>query len=114
MRTREFFSPVAVGGSSLLVIFAVLCMTVFALLSLSSVQAERRLADAATQSVVSYYEADLQAEIILARLRSGEAIPGLDEKDGKYEFEVPIFGRQSLSLLWPGREMIGSFCVGRQ
>lgn len=98
MRKRESFSPAAVGGSSLLVIFAVLCLTVFALLSLSSVQAERRLADAATQSVVDYYEADLQAEIILARLRSGEEIPGVEEKDGKYEFEVPISGRQTLSV----------------
>ena len=98
MRKRDSFSPAAVGGSSLLVIFAVLCMTVFALLSLSSVQAERRLADAATQSVVDYYQADLRAEEILALLRSGEGILGLEEKKGKYEFEVPISGRQMLSV----------------
>ena len=98
MRKQESFSPAAVGGSSLLVIFAVLCLTVFALLSLSSVQAERRLADAATQSVVDYYEADLRAQKIVARLRNGEAVAGLEEKDGKYEFEVPISGRQSLSV----------------
>lgn len=104
MRKRESFSPAAVGGSSLLVIFAVLCLTVFALLSLSSVQAERRLADAATQSVVDYYEADLRAEEIVARLRSGEAIPGLDEKDGKCEFEVPISGRKYLSVALARRE----------
>ena len=61
MRKQDSFSPAAVGGCSLLVIFAVLCLMVFALLSLSSVQAERRLADAATQSVLDYYEADLQA-----------------------------------------------------
>ena len=71
MRKQEHFSPAAVGGSSLLVIFAVLCLTVFALLSLSSVQAERRLADAATQAVVDYHEADLRAEEILARLNGG-------------------------------------------
>ena len=98
MKKQERFSPAAVGGSSLLVIFAVLCLTVFALLSFSSVQAERRLADAATQSVVDYYEADLRAEEILARLRSGEQIPGLEEINGKYEFEVPISGRQTLAV----------------
>jgi len=76
----------------------VLCLTVFALLSLSSVQADRRLADAATQSVVDYYEADIRAEEIFARLRSGEQIEGLEEQDGTYEFEVPISGRQSLSV----------------
>ena len=104
MKRQETFSPAAVGGSSLLVIFGVLCLTVFALLSLSSVQAERRLADAATQSVVDYYEADLKAQEIVARLRSGERIPGLEEKDGKYEFEVPVSGRQTLAVTLEQRE----------
>ena len=36
------FRPPALGGVSLLVIFAVLCLTVFALLSLSTVQADCR------------------------------------------------------------------------
>lgn len=98
MKRQETFSPAAVGGSSLLVIFAVLCLTVFALLSISSVQAERRLADAATQAVVDYYEADLKAEEILARLRSGEKLEGLEENDGAYTFEVPISGRQTLAV----------------
>jgi len=98
MKRQETFSPAAVGGSSLLVIFAVLCLTVFALLSISSVQAERRLADAATQAVVDYYEADLKAEEILARLRSGEELEGLEENDGAYTFEVPISGRQTLAV----------------
>ena len=98
MKKQETFSPAAVGGSSLMVIFAVLCMTVFALLTLSSVQAERRLADAATQSVTAYYEADLKAEKIVARLRAGEQIPGLEEKNGTYEFEIPISGRQTLAV----------------
>ena len=99
MRKQETFSPAAVGGSSLLVIFAVLCLTVFSLLSLSSVQAERRLAAAATQSVVDYYQADLRAEEIFARLRDGEQIAGIEENDGKYQFEVPISGRQTLAVV---------------
>ena len=98
MKKHEPFSPPAVGGSSLLVIFAVLCMTVFALLSLSSAQAERRLADAATRSVTDYYAADLQAEEILARLRAGEKIPGLEERNSTYEFAIPISGRQNLAV----------------
>lgn len=98
MKKQETFSPPAVGGSSLLVIFAVLCLTVFALLSLSSVQAERRLADAAVQSVTDYYEADLQAEAVFARLRSGETVDGVREKDGIYEFEISISHRQTLAV----------------
>lgn len=74
---KKRFSPPAVGGSSLLVIFAVLCLTVFALLSMSTVQADRRLSDASAQAVRDYYEADAQAEEILARLRRGEVPDGV-------------------------------------
>lgn len=98
MKKQATFAPTAVGGSSLLVIFAVLCLTVFALLSLSSVQAERRLADAAVRSVTDYYEADLQAEAVFARLRSGENVDGVRETDGIFEFEVPISARQTLAV----------------
>ena len=62
----------AVGGSSLLVIFTVLCLTVFALLGLETVRANCRLTDAAADSVASYYAADAQAESIVALLRTGE------------------------------------------
>ena len=50
---RDSFPP-AVGGSSLLVIFAVLCLTVFALLGLATVQANSRLSDASAQTVFLY------------------------------------------------------------
>ena len=49
-KQRKFQAPM-VGGSSLLVIFAVLCLTVFALLGFSTVQADRRLADASIAAV---------------------------------------------------------------
>ena len=98
MRKQERFSPTAVGASSLIVIFGVLCLTVFALLSISSVLAERRLADAAVESVTDYYEADLRAEEIFARLRSGEAVPGVRETDGVYEFQIAVSQRQALSV----------------
>ena len=45
----EGFAPPALGGASLLVIFAVLALTVFALLSLSTVRADVRLGDATTR-----------------------------------------------------------------
>ena len=77
-------SPPAVGGSSLLVIFAVLCLTVFALLGLSSVQANGRLSDASAQAISGYYTADCQAEAILSRLRAGELPEGVTVSDGLY------------------------------
>lgn len=74
---KRRFSPPAVGGSSLLVIFAVLCLTVFAMLSMSTVLADERLADASAESVENYYSADAEAERILSQLRSGEVPEGV-------------------------------------
>ena len=71
-KKREGFAPPALGGSSLLVVFAVLALTVFALLSLSTVRADVRLGDAAAKAVSDYYTADAQAQEILAQLRNGE------------------------------------------
>lgn len=98
MRKRERFRPPALGGSSLLAVFAVLCLTLFALLSLSAVRAEARLGDAAEEAVRSYYAADVQAEEILACLRRGETVDGVQEKDGVLSYCCPISDEQELSV----------------
>lgn len=86
------------GGSSLLVIFAVLCLTVFALLTISTVNADRRLADASVQSVEAFYRADCEAEEILARLRAGEIPDGVTEQDGVYSYHCPVSDTQELCV----------------
>ena len=91
-------SAPAVGGSSLLVIFAVLCLTVFALLALSTVQADLRLGDAAAQTVESYYQADAQAQEILSRLRAGERPQGVEEENGLFSYPWPISDTQTLQV----------------
>lgn len=68
---QEPFSVPATGGISLLTVFAVLCLTVFALLSLSTVRADGRLGEASAQAASSYYAADREAQTILAQLRCG-------------------------------------------
>ncbi|MBD5118181.1 MAG: hypothetical protein HDT37_03585 [Clostridiales bacterium] len=80
-RKKEGMAPPALGGSSLLVAFAVLALTVFALLSLSTVRADVRLADASAQAVTDYYAADCQAQAVLAYLRTGETVPGAFPED---------------------------------
>ena len=98
MDKKSRFSPPAVGGISLLVVFAVLCLTVFALLGLATVQADLRLADASAQSVKAYYEADCRAQELLARLKNGE-FPEDVYLDGEhYVFDVPISEGQKLSV----------------
>lgn len=102
-KRRERFSPPAVGGISLLVVFAVLCLTVFALLALTTVQADKRLADASAQAVADYYAADCAAQEILARLRNGERPEGveiIDRLGGHYaaRYAVPISDTQELRV----------------
>lgn len=98
MRTRESVSPPVVGGSSLLVIFAVLCLTVFALLGLSTVQADRRLSDASAETVRAYYAADVQAEKILAQLREGQVPQGVAVNGEFYAYVCPISDTQELQV----------------
>lgn len=93
------FTPPAVGGSSLLVIFAVLCLTIFALLGLGTVQADQRLSDASAEAVYGYYAADCQAEAILARLRAGEVPEGVTALPGDtYTYSCPISDTQALEV----------------
>ena len=69
--------PAVTGASSLLVIFSVLCLTVFALLSLSTVSADHRIAERNTQALQAHYAAELQANEILAQLREGRMPQGV-------------------------------------
>ena len=98
MKQKESISIPAFGGSSLLVIFAVLCLIVFALLSLSTAQAERRLADAVAGAVTEYYAADLQAQEIFARLQSGENIDGVQRSGDRYDYCCRISENQVLEV----------------
>lgn len=98
MSKKQRFSAPAIGGSSLLVIFAVLCLTVFALLSLNTVLAEQRIADASVRAVREYYEADLQAERIFARLRAGETVAGVQTDGSFFAYSCPITENRILEV----------------
>lgn len=50
-----------IGTSSLILIFIILCLTIFGLLSLSSAGSDWKLAQKNAQSIKGYYEADSQA-----------------------------------------------------
>ena len=98
MDDKKRFSPPAVGGIALLMAFAVLCLTVFALLSLTTVRADVRLADASVQAV-SDYSADQAAQTILARLRGGEMPEGVTSAGGNlYTYSCPVSDRQRLEV----------------
>ncbi|MBQ9979722.1 MAG: hypothetical protein IJP23_01495 [Oscillospiraceae bacterium] len=91
--------PAIVGGSSILVIFAVLCLTVFALLSVSTAKAGEAISSGAADAVEGYYAADCAAEEILARLRSGEEPENVkNEGGGVYSYTCTVSKTQELAV----------------
>jgi hypothetical protein len=87
-----------VGASSLLVSFAVLCLTAFALLALSTVQANGRLAEASTNAVVNYYTADCEAQQVLAQLRAGQMPAQVQVEGDRYCYTCAVGQTQQLQV----------------
>ena len=96
---KKKMSFTTVGGSPILTIFAVLCFIVFALLSLSTARADSILAGKSLDAVTKYYEADTQAEEILARIRTGECPEGVVRKGKQYQYSCPVDEHQQLSIV---------------
>ncbi len=61
MDNRQSGGRANIGTSSLILIFIILCLTIFGLLSLSSAGSDWNLARKNAQSIKGYYEADGQA-----------------------------------------------------
>lgn len=66
MTQRKGFG--GMGASSILMIFVVLCLTTFSVLSLVSARADMRLTRKQQQAVESYYAADAQADVLLREI----------------------------------------------
>ena len=63
------------GAVSLVMIFCVLCLAVFAVLTLATADRERNRAQLTAQSAEAYYEADRQATEVLAAMQMDGPIP---------------------------------------
>ena len=98
MKKKQRSQVSVVGGSSLMVIFSVLCVAIFALMSLTSATSDTRLNEKSLQAVRGYYEADSAAEEILASLRQGIVPEGVRLTDGVYCYECPISETQQLRV----------------
>ena len=68
-------SGIGVGSASIVLVFAVLCLTVFSLITLVVAGNNKALVDAESQLVMGYYEADTLAEQIVAEIAQADAIP---------------------------------------
>ena len=68
-------SGMGIGSGSVVLVFAVLCLSVFALISYTAAGNDKTLAEIEARMVGNYYEADTLAELILAEILTAGAIP---------------------------------------
>ena len=68
-------SGIGVGSASIVLVFAVLCLTVFSLITFVVAGNEKSLVDAKAKLVTGYYDADTLAELILADILAADNIP---------------------------------------
>lgn len=87
-----------VGAGALLTVFSVLCLVVFAVLSVSTVQAQRVLSEKNAAAVEGYYRADAQSEELLARLRGGEMPEEVQREGDTFRWSSPISDTQCLEV----------------
>ncbi len=69
MRAKQS-TGINIGGSSILVIFVLLCLTTFATLSMVSANADYKLALKSAEALEKYYAADAVAEEVLAQVNA--------------------------------------------
>ena len=101
-------NAVGLGGASLVLIFSILCLTIFAVLALSSANREKTLTDRLKASTKAYYAADSRAVEIEVKLREalarGETPSEIDgvtvtAQDDTYTFACPIDERRTLAVV---------------
>lgn len=101
-------SAVGLGGASLILIFSVLCLAVFAVLALASANREQKLTDKLKTSTAAYYEADGKAVKIKAKLKAALSDGKLpDMVDGvtvtvsgdRLAYACPIDDRRALAVI---------------
>jgi len=66
---------IGVGSASIVLVFAVICLTVFSLITLIVASNDKALVEAEVRRITGYYNADTQAEYILSELLAADTLP---------------------------------------
>ena len=87
---------ITIGISSIVLIFMILCLAVFSLLSLSDAKSALTFAQKRAETVQIYYEADIEAQKFIRDYRSMDAEQKQSETTIVYE--LPMRSGQTLHL----------------
>ncbi|MDR1194549.1 MAG: hypothetical protein LBK98_10385 [Peptococcaceae bacterium] len=96
-----------VGSASIIMVFAVLCLTIFSVLTLVTARNDLALTESYARSVASYYAADTRAIAIYNQLAAGDAVFDEDIELSRapagggslISYSVPIDSGQNLNVL---------------
>ena len=66
---------IGVGSASIILVFAVLCLTVFSLITFVVASNDKALVDAEARLITGFYKADAHAERIIAEILEADSIP---------------------------------------
>jgi len=115
MKQKKRHYGINVGSSSILLIFVILCLVSFAVLSIVSAQADNKLSQKLAQKTTVYYEACNEAEVYLYNLvNSLDKIYQSSSSKEEYfsiagentSFSLPLSEQQNLdvalTILYPG------------
>jgi len=68
-------SGIGVGSASIVLVFAILCMTIFSLITFVVASNEKKLTEVQAELITGYYNADALADLILADILAADTIP---------------------------------------
>lgn len=98
MKSKKFsYPPLQIGTSFMLLIFVILCMVTFAVLSLSSSMKDYEYSMKNAERTTEYYEACNQAEEKLAQI--DEDLKNNVVSDEIIKFAVPVNESESLQVI---------------
>ncbi len=95
----------SIGGISILMVFVMLCLTTFGLLTLATARAEMRLTEKNAQSVTAYYESSARMQEILAKV-DGVLIAGRERGGQRSEMIRELTLIDGISVQDDGEEAI--------
>ena len=79
------------GAVSLVMIFCILCLVIFSVLTLATAERERKLTEMAAKNAAEYYKADYAATQIAAALQRGADLPGDSAVDIMWDGDTASF-----------------------
>lgn len=79
------------GAVSLVMIFCVMCLAVFSVLTLATADREAKLSEMTARNAEEYYRADYNAAVITAALRNGSPLPADLDVDITWDGDTASF-----------------------